>query len=412
VALSSLYLDGTPSVLVEGSVIRAVGAPPPKGARRLDCEGGVVCAGAVNAHTHLYSGLAPLGMPSPRVPPENFRQILERVWWKLDRSLDEASLRAAARLYVAEALLAGTTALVDHHESPAFVEGSLDVLAAAAQSLGCRLVTCFGATDRNGGHVEGQLGLRECRRFLEANQRPLVRGMVGLHASFTVSDHTVRAAGELARELEVPVHVHVAEDAADVEDAKQRGFAGPLERLGALGALPPGSIVAHGVHLSEAQVAAAEAAGLWLVHNPRSNAQNRVGFARSLAKSGRVALGTDGYPADMRAERAALEEQARLAGAELDEERVRARVDGGLRLLSERFGELFAPEPGVGVAADLCVWRKRDDGLQAGVVPLHVIVAGRVVVEHGRLVHGDLEEIRAYAADEAPRVWRAMEALA
>ncbi len=139
-ALSSLYLDGSPSVLIEGSVIGAVGEPAPVSARRLDCAGGVIRAGSVNAHTHLYSGLAPLGMPAPSVAPESFRQILERVWWKLDRSLDEASLRAAARLYVAESLLSGTTALIDHHESPAFIEGSLDVLAAAAQSLGCRLV--------------------------------------------------------------------------------------------------------------------------------------------------------------------------------------------------------------------------------------------------------------------------------
>src|SRR5512143_3781295 len=133
-------------------------------------------AGFVNAHTHLYSGLAPLGMPKPQPPPANFLEILERVWWPLDRALDEATLRAAARYYVAEALLRRTTALVDHHESPNFIEGSLDVLADACQELGMRAVLCYGATERNGGRQEARRGLAECRRFIEANTRPLIRG--------------------------------------------------------------------------------------------------------------------------------------------------------------------------------------------------------------------------------------------
>ena len=184
--------------------------------RRIDCGGLPIAAGAVNAHTHLYSGLAPLGMPAPVPPPTSFVEILERVWWRLDRALDEASLRAAARLYIAEALLAGTTTLVDHHESPSFIEGSLDVLGDAADELGVRLVTCFGATERNGGRLEARRGLAECARFVRQNRRPLVAGVVGLHASFTVSDETLDEAGALARELRTVVHVHVAEDRADV----------------------------------------------------------------------------------------------------------------------------------------------------------------------------------------------------
>src|SRR3989339_156222 len=128
--------------------------------------------GLVNAHTHLYSGLAPLGMPveqgfSPAPPveqgfsPAPFLKILQRVWWRLDRALDDRSLRAAANLYVAEALLHGTTVVVDHHESPHFIEGSLDVLADACQSLGMRSLLCYGATERNGGREEALRGLEE-----------------------------------------------------------------------------------------------------------------------------------------------------------------------------------------------------------------------------------------------------------
>ena len=214
--------------------------------------------GFVNAHTHVYSALAPFGMPAAAPPPENFIQILERVWWRLDRALDERTMRASARLYAAEALLYGTTTLIDHQESPSFIDGSLDVLADACQEFGIRAVLTYGATDRNGGPEEGRRGLAECRRFIRANRRPLVRGLVGLHASFTCSDETVRAAGDMARELGTIVHVHVAEDHSDVEDARRRGHEGPLERLLALDALPPGSIMAHGVFLNPAQVRLAD----------------------------------------------------------------------------------------------------------------------------------------------------------
>jgi cytosine/adenosine deaminase-related metal-dependent hydrolase len=352
-------------------------------------------AGFVNAHTHIYSGLAPLGMPAPAAAPENFVQILERVWWRLDRALDERSLRAAARYYVADALLHGTVALVDHHESPTFIEGSLDVLADACQDLGLRAVVCFGATERNGGRSEAQRGLAECRRFIRGNDRSLVRGTVGLHASFTVSDETIREAGELCRELGTVLHVHVAEDLADVRDAQDRGWKGPFERLRTLGALPPGSILAHGVHLDGEAVRAAAAAGCWIVQNPRSNRGNRVGYPGALAASTRVALGTDGYPSDERAEVAVLREEARRHGEE--ERVVGRRVAAGHEIIAERFA------PAVGLGVDTC---ERSTG---GVRLLRI--AGRVTVQDGILQTGDLVAIRAEAEAAAPLLWNRMEAL-
>jgi cytosine/adenosine deaminase-related metal-dependent hydrolase len=358
--------------------------------------------GYVNAHTHLYSALSSLGMPAPREAPTTFTQILERVWWRLDRALDPASLRAAARLYAAEALLAGTTTLVDHNESPGFIDGSLDVLADACTELGIRAVVCFGATERNGGRDEARRGLAECARFVRTNRRPLVRGLVGLHASFTVSDATVREAGALARELFTEVHVHLAEAEVDVADARARGHAGPLERLLTLDALPPKSILAHGVHLSPAQVALAESRGLWLVQNPRSNAHNRVGWAGSLSASARVALGTDGFPADMRAEYAELVKLARENGDLAGEEVLRARLHSGLLLVEKLFHGNEAPD-------DTVEWSEPGPGGRARAV--RVAVAGRPVVENGALVHGDLEAIRAEAREQAGRLWARMEAL-
>lgn len=379
---------GRSVAVVDGRVVSA--APPD--AIRLPCADGEITAGAVCAHTHLYSGLARYGMPAATPAPSNFLEILERVWWRLDRALDAKSLRAAAQDYVARALLAGTTTLVDHHESPNLIEGSLDILAEVCEELGMRALLCYGASERNFGADEARRGLAECRRV---HSSPLLRGLVGLHASFTVSDETIRAAGRLAEELGTVLHVHVAEDAADVADAQARGYRGPLERLERLDALPRGSILAHGVHLDGEQVRRCAEHGCWLVHNPRSNEGNRVGYASNLKESDRVALGCDGWDADMAVEQAAL---ARLAGAYGDA-RVENRLNNGQALVAERFGSVREPlQPGA--LGDVVV-------RQGGAVK-HVIVGGRIVVADGKLATGDLERIVDAAERHAALLWKCM----
>jgi cytosine/adenosine deaminase-related metal-dependent hydrolase len=349
-----------------------------------------VTTGFVNAHTHLYSGLAPLGMPAPARAPGTFLEILEPVWWRLDRALDARSLRAAARYYVAEALRLGTVALVDHHESPNFIEGSLDVLADACQELGMPALLCYGATERNGGRAEARRGLAECRRFIRENRRPLVRGVVGLHASFTVSDETIEEAGALCDELGTVLHVHLAEDRLDVEDAWRRGYEGPLRRLATRGALPRGSMLAHGVHLTASEVRETASRGCWLVQNPRSNRGNRVGYPGFLGESARVALGTDGYPSDGEAELEALREGARGHG---EEEAVAvARADVGRALFEERFG---APTPAGAPAAAA--------GSAGAAAIASAASASPTAI--------DIERITAEAAEEARRLWERMAAL-
>ena len=299
----------------------------------------------VNAHTHLYSGLVPLGMPAPEPAPTNFVEILERVWWRLDRALDEPSLRASAELYVAQAIDFGTTALIDHHESPNFIEGSLDVLAEACTQFGMHALLCYGITERNGGAEEAQRGLAENERFLQrcaADPRGLLRGAVGVHASFTVSDDSLRAAGALAREYDAPLHIHVAEDGADVRDAQQRGYAGVIDRLDQLGALRAGDILAHGVHLTRDEVALASERGCWLVQNPRSNRANGVGYPQHLGLADRVALGTDGFPSEMLEEDRFLHEQALEHG---EQEAAAKRLPASSQLGRALFGTLAPPEP-------------------------------------------------------------------
>ena len=369
--------------------------PVPGGAAVLDCAGAAIEPGRVNAHTHLYSGLVPLGMPSPEPPPRTFLEILERIWWRLDRALDERSLRASARYYTARALLAGTTTVIDHHESPSLVEGSLDALADACGETGIRAILTYGATERNGGAEEARRGLGECRRFLQSRSR--VRGMVGLHASFTVSDGTIREAGRLCRDMDTVLHVHVAEDGADVEDARRRGYAGPLERLLELDGLPAGSVLAHGVHLDREQVRRAGDLGMWFVQNPRSNRGNGVGYPASLAAAHKVALGTDGYPADMEAEAEALREESGARGE--DPALASRRTEAAWVLLAERFGIAFAPLA-PGGAADVVV--RALEGVR------HVLVAGEVRVRDGELVGVSLADLEAEARAEAARLWERM----
>jgi cytosine/adenosine deaminase-related metal-dependent hydrolase len=388
--------EGRTVAITGGRVVPEVGPD----ARRLEATGATITPGQVNAHTHLYSGLAPLGMPDPQPPPQNFVQILERVWWRLDRALDADSLHASARFYVAQALLSGTTCLIDHHESPGFIEGSLDVLADAYGDLGMRGLLAYGATERNRGPEEASAGLAECARFVRDGGTDTVVGAVALHASFTVSDETIRSAGALCDDLDTVLHVHVAEDGADVVDARERGYAGPLERLEQLGALPSGSILAHGIHLDSDQVRRAAEQGCWWVQNPRSNEGNRVGYASALDATDRVALGTDGWAADMEIEAEALQRLGEAAGA--DASRRQRRLAAGQALAAELFGvsaDVLAP----GALGDLVI---RDD---VGV--RHVVVGGQIVVKDRALASGELETISAEAERQAAGLWRRMAAL-
>jgi len=232
--------------------------------------------GLVCAHHHLYSSLA-RGMPAPPKTPTTFREILEQVWWRLDRALDLGTIAWSARLGALEALAVGCTAIVDHHESPEAIEGSLTVIAEACAEVGVRVVCAYGVTDRHG--AEGaRRGLEENRRFLAEGGQ----GMVGLHAAFTCSDETIEAAATLATEHGVGVHVHVAEGPDD---------AGAVERLAPY--TTDDWLLVHGVHLPDDH-------GLrgTIVHNPRSNMNNAVGYARPARFANPVAQGTDGHRAD------------------------------------------------------------------------------------------------------------------
>jgi putative selenium metabolism protein SsnA len=287
-------------VRIEDGLVIGCGAGlrPDEGEEIVDLSGKYLLPGMVNAHTHLYSSLA-RGMNAPRRWPKNFLEILGKIWWRLDEALDDEAIYYSALVGSIEAARFGTTTLVDHHSSPNAISGSLDLIKEAMNVVGLRGVLCYETTDR-GGSRRRDAGLRENERFTEANRaNPGFRGSIGAHASFTLNDDSLEEIGKLLRSSDCGVHIHVAEDRADVDDARKKRRSGIVNRLRKHGLLSRKSILAHGVHLSRSEVDVIRKSGTWLVHNPRSNMNNAVGYAPLDWFPRSTALGTDGFPADM-----------------------------------------------------------------------------------------------------------------
>ena len=331
--------------------------------------------GLVCAHHHLYSALAP-GMPAPPRPPRTFVEILEQIWWRLDAALDFEMIRWSAMLGALEALESGTTAIVDHHESPNAIDGSLDAIAEACAAVGVRVVCAYGVTDRHGPDG-ARRGLAENERFL----RDGGRGMVGVHAAFTCRDATLEAATDLAARYGVGVHIHVAE--------------GPVDRDAGARLAPLAVddwLLVHCVHLDR------ELPGT-IAHNPRSNMNNSVGYARPARRRNRVVLGTDGIGGDML-------EEFRLAYARLREDDVLATPATPWSWLEA--GYALVPE----ARGDRVTWDADhiDDPWHAafttGVRALDVEIDGKAVLKDGRPTRVDADEVRARAAEQAARLFQ------
>lgn len=416
---------GPGHVFIEGTRIVEVGNFPAdkyRADRDLDARGRVVMPGLINAHHHLYSTFA-RGFSPPGEPARNFKEILERLWWKLDRALEAEDVYLSAMLPLIEAARAGCTTIIDHHASPACRDGSLDQVERAFREVGLNGCLCYEVSDRN---IEGA-GIEENKRFIRkcrASGDRQITALFGLHASMTLGPKTLKRCGELGRELDAGFHVHVAEAECDEEETSARfGGGGLMERFRDHGITGRRSIFVHGIHLGARDMEILRETDSMVVTNPESNMNNGLAVTPVLELLRRgllVGLGTDGMSGRMIA-------QARLAyqiqRAARRDPRIAFKEACDLLLVNNHAicARLF-PEPrgalAAGSLADVIVMDYTPFtpfnrhtflghflfGLVAAPVTA-TICRGRVIMENGRVPHVDEEALCARARERAEKLW-------
>ena len=329
-------------------------------------------------------------MPAPKQQSKSFIDILNNIWWRVDAALDNEMIYWSAMLGATEALMSGTTCIIDHHESPNSIEGSLNTIAEACKVVGVRINTCYGVTDRwdDNGQLHSKVsplsemtdaakrGLAECDQYLTEGGN----GMVGVHAAFTCSDETLVAAAELAKKHSVGVHIHVAEGLDDLQAGAR------LESIA-----QDNWLLIHAVHLDRKLKGR-------IVHNARSNMNNAVGYAKPTERVNKILLGTDGIGANMI-------EEARIAYARLREFDVTAApttvwqwLENSLELFPDAkqdvvtFDYDFADSP----------WHA---AFTTNMSVTDVEIAGEKVLANSQPTRVDLHEVRAKANEQALRLY-------
>lgn len=427
------------AVLVEDERIAQIGpqaeliAAHPQ-AHQFDGGGQYLMPGVICAHTHFYGAFA-RGMGIPGAAPENFVQILQKLWWPLDKALDEEGVHLSALVCLADAIRHGTTTLIDHHASPQFIDGSLDAIAEAVDRAGLRAVLCYEVTDRNGPSGM-KAGIAENVRFVERTRRePVAGGRVratfGLHAGLTLSDATLdlcRAAAPQGAGF----HIHVAESSADEYDSLARSGLRMVDRLERHGILGPRSIAVHAVHVDPHEIALLAETGTWVTHQPRSNMNNAVGLGdvEGMLRAGvKVCLGNDGFSNAMWQEW----KTAYLVHKAWHGDPRRMPADRVVQMgvyNNAALAGVFFPEAPLGVlvpgaAADLILVDYHPyTPLTSGNLPWQMIfgfqesmvtmtmVAGRFLMKDRRILVLDEEEVARRARNLAPAIWQRYESIA
>ncbi len=430
------------AVLVHESRIAAIGADSAlrqhyPAAQYVDADGGLIMPGFLCTHTHFYGAFA-RGMAIPGDAPRNFPEILERLWWRLDKQLTLEDTRASAEIFMADAIRHGTTCVVDHHASPHAIDGSLDVIADVVEQAGIRACLAYEVSDRDGSAVI-EAGIHENERFIRSlraqrhqqAEEGRIAASYGLHASFTLSPATLERCAAGGAELGVGFHIHVAEDSSDENDSLARYGQRVAERLEANAILGPRSIAAHCVHVNSGEIGRLAATRTHSVHNPRSNMNNAVGRApveEMLLAGVNVGLGNDGFSMNMMQEMKTAYLMHKLV---LGDPRVmpgdlvlqmafqhNARIINGVfSPFSPDFPQVGALK--VGAAADLVLLDYLPPTpLSSGNFPWHLIfgmdgqhvnstmVAGRWLMRNRQLLTVDEARIHARARELSQALWQ------
>ena len=419
------------AILIDGETIEAVlpsesSRDVPSPVERIDAKGKLAIPGLINAHTHLYSSLA-RGMSLPGFAPASFTQILEQLWWRLDKALDADSVRMSALVGAMEAAHCGITTLIDHHASPNAIPGSLDAVQdAVCEQVGLRAGLCYEVSDRD-GVAQRDEGIEENRRFINAitpaNRR--CAASFGLHASFTLSDETLGRVAERLPE-NMGAHIHVAEGPEDETQCVAEHGMRVVERLDRFGLVRPNSILVHCLHLNEEEKDLVGERDAVVVHNPRSNMNNAVGLFNLdsfLSRKVLTGLGTDGLGANMLGElftAGLLQKHSRedsLAAAFPSLQRLLFNNNPAIveRLLGITVGRIAPEYPADIALVDYTPPTPLTPGNLLGHllfgVAVHalrvsdLLVAGRPILRDGRFVNLEEEAIYAHAREQAKALW-------
>ena len=366
-------------------------------------------------------------MDIPGPPLRDFPDILARLWWPLDRSLDAEGVRYSALVSLIDAIRYGTTTLIDHHASNRFIDGSLDVIAEAVEETGLRACLCYEVTDRDGPDVT-TAGIRENARFIaktRAERHPRLAAAFGLHAALTLSDDTLaRCVAEAERWGDVGFHIHAAEGPADREHSLAAYGLRTIDRLAQRGILGPRTIVAHAIDIDAWEMATLRDTGAWVSHQPRSNMNNAVGVADvpAMLRGGvKLALGNDGFSNDMFVEmktayllhKSARQDPSRFACRQPPAPCCRPQRRPRPSVLCPTLGTI-----GAGRVCRPHPHRLRPPTpLTLANLPWHLvfgcdgrnvdttIVGGRVLMRHGVIPHLDVERIYARSREAAQATW-------
>lgn len=260
----------------------------------LDCTGKLVMKSFACGHHHVYSALA-RGMGAPKKIPANFHEILQYIWWTLDKCLDRKMIEASALSTALQCAKNGVTFVIDHHASPFAIENSLPTIAAAFDQVGVSHLLCYELSDRDGIGPSWK-GLEETENYLKKNGQ----GLVGLHASFTVGNDLLKQAVALAEKYNSGIHVHIAEDDYDQECCLTDYGKRVIERFSRAGVLAfRKTILAHCLHLDQEERFLIRESPAYVVQNTESNLNNNVGVFNSRGLGDNIMLGTDGMHSDM-----------------------------------------------------------------------------------------------------------------
>ncbi len=295
-------------IAIAGNVIAEVGSTMElrrkyKDAEFIDAKGRVIMPGLINTHHHIYSSFA-RGMALDGEPGANFTEILEKLWWRLDKKLMLEDTKYSAYSTLIDCIKNGVTTVFDHHASPFSAKDSLFTIGEVRKELGLSSNLCYEVSDRDGEAVLRE-GIEENVNFIKyanTDEQDMVKGMFGLHASFTLSDNSLDKCREAMEGLNAGYHVHTAEGIDDLYDSLRKYGKRVVQRLLDFDILGEKSIAVHCIHANGMEMEILKATKTNVVHNPESNMGNAVGCSpviEMMRRGVRVGLGTDGYTSDM-----------------------------------------------------------------------------------------------------------------